>query len=286
MRITNRSEHNGRTIARAALTVALLLAATVTLSAQNPPRFQDTIGFSPKLGDPLPLDLEFRDHEGRAVRLNGFFGQQPVILVPVYYRCPMLCGLELNGLVRCLRGLPLSPGTDFQIVTFSIDPRESSALAAQKRSTYLAEYGRDRGASGWQFLTGDQAAIDRLCEAIGFRAAYDQPSGQFAHAAGIVICTPDGRIARYFYGVEFAPRDLRLGLVEASRREIATLADQVQLFCYMYDPTTGRYGLAILALVRAGGVVTLLSLVTAIAWMLYRERRGGPAVQREAVRHG
>lgn len=281
-----RNDRKGRTIVRAALMAVVFQAASVTLFAQNPPRLQDTIGFSPKLGEAVPLDLEFRDHDGQPVQLNEFFGKQPVVLVPVYYRCPMLCGLGLNGLVRCLRGLSLSPGADFQIVTFSIDPRESPALAAQKRSTYLAEYGRESAESGWQFLIGDQAAIDRLCGAIGFRAAYDEQSGQFAHAAGIVICTPEGRIARYFYGVEFAPRDLRLGLVEASRREIATLSDQVQLYCYMYDPTTGRYGLAILALVRAGGVVTLAVLVTAVAWMLYQERRGMSAAQPGTVRHG
>jgi protein SCO1 len=284
--MTATSQNRQSLIARPALAVVLFLAAASTLSAQKPLKLQDAVGFSPKLGDSIPLDLEFRDHNGRSVLLKEFFREQPVVIVPVYYRCPMLCGLELNGLVRCLRGLSLSPGADFQIVTVSIDPRESPVLAAQKRSTYLAEYGRDNAASGWQFLTGEQAAIDRLCHAIGFRTAYDPQSGQFAHAAGLVVCTPEGRIARFFPGVEFAPRDLRLGLIEASRREIGTLADQVQLYCYMYDPTTGRYGLAILALVRAGGIVTLLALVTAVAWMLFQERRGLQAARRSAARHG
>jgi protein SCO1/2 len=264
--------------------VAVFLVATSTLLAQTPLRLQDQAGFTPPLGAAVPLDLEFCNHQGELVRLNRFFGKQPVVLVPVYYRCPMLCGLELNGLVRCLRGMSLSPGSDFQIVTFSIDPRESPTLAAQKRATYLAEYGRESAAAGWQFLTGDQAAIDELCRAIGFRATYDERSQQFAHAAGLVVCTPDGRIARYLSGVEFAPRDLRLAVVEASRREIATWSDQVQLFCYMYDPTTGQYGLAILALVRAGGIATLATLLTGIVWMLRQERRRNQA--RSAVRHG
>ena len=282
----------------ATLAATMLVVALSPLSAQSPLKLQDVVGFSPKLGDAVPLELRFRDHDGRLVQLGGYFRGQPVLIVPVYYRCPMLCGLELNGLVRCLRAMSLAPGTDFQIVTVSIDPRESPGLAAQKRSTYLAEYGRDSAGSGWQFLTGDQVAVDHLCEAIGFRANYDEPSGQYAHAAGIVVCTPDGRMARFFPGVEFAPRDLRLALVEASNHEIATFADEVQLYCYMYDPTTGRYGLAILALVRAGGVVTLATLVTAVAWMLYQERRksrspgiaipGSPLspMRKESIPHG
>jgi protein SCO1/2 len=276
--------------------IVLVIAQSIVF-AQAARRIPDDIGFSPQLGASIPLDLEFRDHHGRRVRLEQFFRDQPVIVVPVYYRCPMLCGLELNGLVRCLRAMSISPGSEFQIVTVSIDPRETPALAAQKRATYLAEYGREQSLSkngtrsvptnnGWHFLTGEQTAIERLCEAIGFRTAYDEQSGQYAHAAGIVVCTPEGKIARYFYGVEFLPRDLRLGLLEASRKEIATFADQVQLYCYMYDPTTGKYGLAILALVRAGGVMTVAVLVTAVVLMLYRERRGQTAAREAAAQNG
>ena len=185
----------------------------------------------------------------------------------------MLCGLELTGLVRSLRTLTLSAGTDFDIVTFSIDPAETADVAAAKKATYLKRYGRKDAEGGWHFLTGDAASIHALCEAVGFNATRDEQTGQFAHAAAIMICTPDGRVSRYLYGVEFAPRDLRLALVEASNGQTGTVTDRVLLFCYQYDPTHGKYGVAILNVVRGGGVLTVLVLGTSIAVMLRRERR-------------
>lgn len=258
--------------------VAALLAAWINVwwppgaCAQNT-RWKDDVGLDQKLNAALPLDVEFRDESGKTVRLDDYFHDKPVILTPVYYKCPMLCGLELRGLLRCLRAMKLTAGEDFQIVTFSIDPRERPELARSKRKQYLASYGRDGAESGWHFLTGTQESITRLCEAIGFRAKYNKQTGQYAHAAGIVVCTPQGRVSRYFYGVEFSPRDLRLGLVESSHNRIGSFTDRVLLYCYLYDPTRGKYGLAILNLVRAGGVLTVAVLFGGVCWMLRRERK-------------
>lgn len=254
------------------LPIVIAMIGCASAAAQDT-RWREGVGFDQKLNARLPLDVMLRDENGEKIRLRQYFQGKPVVLMPVYYQCPMLCGLELNGLVRCLRAMELTAGKDFQIVTFSIDPREKPALAKQKRKRYLTRYGREGAESGWHFLTGDQQSITTLCDAIGFRAKYNAETGQYAHAAGIVVCTPDGRIARYFFGVEFVPRDLRLGLVEASNNEIGSLADQVLLFCYLYDPTRGKYGLAILNLIRAGGLLTLMVLSGGICWMLRREKK-------------
>jgi protein SCO1/2 len=231
------------------------------------------VGVSPRMGERLPMEVMVHDSDGRKLALRECFRGRPVIITPVYYRCPMLCGLELNGLVRSLRGMSEDAGDEFDIVTFSIDPREETELAARKKTAYLAQYGRDIDVNGWRFLTAEQETIDPLCEAIGFHATYNPATGQYAHAAAIVVATPDGVISRYFYGVEFAPRDLRLAVVEASQGKVGTLTDHVLLYCYAYDPTTGRYGLAIHNLVRAAGALTVVVMAVAISWMLWRERR-------------
>jgi protein SCO1/2 len=190
----------------------------------------------------------------------------------------MLCTLVLNGVVSALRALPFDVGTEFQVITFSFDPRDGSEAAAAKRDTYLREYRRPGAEAGWHFLTGDAAAIAALTDAIGFHATYDEARREYAHASGIVLLTPEGRVARYFFGVEFAPRDLRLAIVEASAERIGTVVDQLLLFCFHYDPATGRYSRLALGAVRAGGAMTLVALATAIAWWLRRERlRGAPA---------
>jgi len=247
--------------------------ALASIAMAQDMRWKQNVGFNQKIGAALPLDVKFRDEQGKTVRLGDYFGDKPVILTPVYYRCPMLCGLELKGLLRCLRAMKLTAGEDFRIVTFSIDPREKPPLAAKKRKHYLTQYGRDAAEQGWHFLTGDEEAIKTLCDAIGFRAKFNEETGQYAHAAGIVVCTPEGRVARHFFGVEVLPRDLRLGVVEASRNEIGTVTDQVLLFCYLYDPTRGKYGLAILNLIRAGGLLTVIVLSGGICWMLRSEQR-------------
>jgi protein SCO1/2 len=240
------------------------------------------VGIDQKLDVQVPPELPFVDESGQAVTLQKYFSERPIVLALIYHNCPMLCGLEMDGLIRSLRSLSLSAGEDFEVVIVSIDPKEGPALAAQKKKSALARYARDGAEQGWHFLTGKSESIATLTDAVGFRYVEDKKTGQFAHAAGIVLLTPQGKTSRYFYGVEFPPRDVRLGLVEASQHKIGTLADRVLLFCYHYDPTNGKYGLAILNILRAGGALTVISLAAAIAFMLRRERRGAQTVHADA----
>lgn len=234
------------------------------------------VGLEQKLGSTIPLDLTFRDEHGRPVALRQFFGQKPVILTLVYYQCPMLCTEVLNGLLRSAKELPLEVGKDFSIVTVSIDPTERPILASVKHELYTGLYGRPGGVKGWHFLTGDEAQIKTLAKAVGFRYAYDSASGQFAHPSGIMLLTPGGQLARYFYGITYPSRDLRLGLVEASQNKIGSPIDQILLYCYHYDPSTGKYGLLISRVIKAAGLLTLLSLGFLIAILFRREDYGVP----------
>jgi protein SCO1/2 len=245
------------------LAAAILLASPAVAGVGSPAILRD-VGFDQRLGERIPLDLPFRDERGQAVTLSDYFGKQPVLLVPAYYQCPMLCTLVLNGVVSALRALPFDVGEQFTVITFSFNPRDTSALAAAKKETYLAEYRRPSAARGWHFLTGDEPAIRRLTAAIGFRYAFDPAQNQYAHASGILVLTPEGTIARYFYGVEYAPRDLRLALVEASASRIGSAVDQLLLFCFHYDPATGRYSAMALNATRLGGIVTVLALAAFI----------------------
>jgi protein SCO1/2 len=240
------------------------------------PELLRDVGLDQKLGDSIPLDLTFRDEHGHAVALRQFFGEKPVILTLVYYQCPMLCTEVLNGLLRSAKELPLEIGKDFTIVTVSIDPGERSVLAEVKHELYTGLYGRPGGPQGWHFLTGDQAQIEALAQAVGFRYAYDSVSGQFAHPSGIMLLTPAGKLARYFYGIRYPARDLRLGLVEASQGTIGTAVDQILLYCYHYDEATGKYGLLISRVIKAAGALTVLSLGLAIAILFRRENYGLP----------
>jgi protein SCO1/2 len=225
-----------------------------------------------KLGAQVPLDVEFRDEAGRTVTLKDYFGRRPLILSLVYYSCQDLCPLTLDGLVRGMRPLSFNIGDQFDVLTVSFDPRDTSALAAAKKNNFVKQYSRPGAEKGWNFLTGDETAIRRLTEAVGFRYNYESENGRFGHATGIMLLTPDGKIARYFYGIEFSPRDLRLGLIEASAKKIASPIDQLLLFCYHYDPATGKYSLLVTNLVRLGGIATVLALVIFIAVMLRRDR--------------
>jgi len=233
----------------------------------------DEVGISPELGAKLPLDLEFVDADGNAVRLGDCLGDRPVILHLVYYQCPMLCKLSSDGLLRALETLSLNPGRDFTILTLSFDPREGPDLSALARQVAIERCGREAVAAGWRFLTGDEAAIAKLCKAVGFRYKFDEATGQYAHASGVYILTSDGTISRYLSGVEYGPRDLRLAVVEASEGKVGTTTDQVLLLCYMYDPITGKYGLAIITAVRTAGVLTVSAMAVAIGVMLRRERQ-------------
>jgi protein SCO1/2 len=213
-----------------------------------------------KLNAQVPLELKFRDEQGEAVILGDYFQDKPVILVLAYYRCPMLCNQVLNGLTDGLRGISLEAGKEFQVVVVSFDAREQPGLAAAKKATYVEHYGRPGAEDGWHFLTGEQAAIDRLTQAVGFPYIYDSAHDQFVHDSGIMILTPQGRISRYFYGIDFPSRDLRLALVESSAGRIGSPIDHVLLLCFHYDPNTGRYTATVLAIVRLAGALTLLVL--------------------------
>jgi protein SCO1/2 len=221
----------------------------------------------------LPLEDLYRDESGREVRLGDFFNDRPVVLALVYYRCPMLCTQVLNGFLKTSQAIPLEIGRDFDVVTVSIDPRETTEMAAEKKKHYVRAYRRPGAEHGWHFLTGDVASIDRLAETVGFRYRYDEGSGQFAHASGLMVATPQGRLARYFYGIEFSPPDLRLGLVESSAGRIGSPVDQVLLLCYHYDPLTGKYGLAISFVLRTAGAITVGGLGVFLFSMYRRERK-------------
>jgi protein SCO1/2 len=235
------------------------------------------VGIDQMLDGPLPLGLTFTDETGADVELGRYFGERPVVLAFVYYECPMLCTQVLNGLVGSLEALSFNPGQEFEVVIVSFDPGETPALAAEKKAAYMRRYGRPETADGWHYLTGRQANIDALTGAAGFRYAYDEAIDQYAHPAAILIATPDGRIARYLYDIQFAPRDLQLALVEATDGRIGSVVDQALLYCYHYDPETGTYGFVVMNLVRLAGILTLLVMGGAIFLSLRRERRRNTA---------
>jgi protein SCO1/2 len=239
-------------------------------AAQNMPPVLQNVGFEPPLDGHMPLDLAFRDETGRSVQLRDYFSQKPVLLALVYYGCPMLCDQTEQGVVGALRMLSFNPGRDYEVVFVSFDPRESPDMAAQKKELAMTHFRRPETATGWHFLTGQKESIDAVTKAANFRYSFDEKSNLFAHAAGIMLLTPDGRISRYFYGVEYPARDLRLGLVDASAGKIGTPIDRALLFCYRYDPSSARYSASILSIIRLAGVLTILSLVAAI--LIFRRR--------------
>ncbi|HWA98645.1 MAG TPA: SCO family protein [Pirellulales bacterium] len=259
---------------RAAVVFIVLSSAHLVAAQSSLPKSLKDVGFDQRLNEQVPLDLRFVDERGRDVRLGEYFAPgRPVILVLAYYRCPMLCTMVLNGLVRGLIDVPFTAGREFDVVVVSFDPREKPPLAAAKKQTYVERYARAEASDGWHFLTGRPEAIAALTQAVGFRYAYDTERDQFAHASGIVMLTPVGRIARYFYDVQFRPRDLRLGLVESSQGKIGSAVDQVLLFCFHYEPTEGRYGTAVLRFVRIGGVLSMLGLVALVGLLRRRDPR-------------
>lgn len=228
------------------------------------------VGVDQKLNQTIPLDLTFRDEHGKTVQIGKYFGQKPVILTLVYYSCPMLCTQVLSGMEAGLRNVSLNMGEDYNVVTLSIDPSEGSNLARVKQEMYSGVYGRPGAAEGWHFLTGDAPQIKKLADAVGFRYAYDPDSKQFAHASALMILTPEGKLSKYFYGIQYPARDLRLGLVEASEGKIGTPVDAMMLFCYHYDPATGKYGLLVSRLIKGGGALTVL-LIGLMMFVLFRK---------------
>jgi protein SCO1/2 len=269
------------TLFRSILSVAGLLALAVTANAQTVPGNVGTssaglptalrnVGFEPPLNGQIPLSLAFRDEFGRDVHLGDYFGHKPVLLALVYYGCPMLCNQVEQGVVGSVKMLSFNAGHDYEVVFVSFDPRETPDMAAEKKASALSHYGRPETAEGWHFLTGAKPSIDSLTEAANFRYSFNEKSGIFAHASGIMLLTPDGRISRYFYGVEYPSRDVRLGLVDASAGKIGNPIDHLLLYCFQYDPSTARYSATILRIIRLGGVLTIFTIVAGI--LIFRRR--------------
>ncbi len=256
--------------AAAAVAEAQTIPASVGKSSAGLPSQLQNVGFEPLLNAQLPLDLAFRDESGREVTLREYSGQRPVVLALVYYGCPMLCNQVEMGVVGTLKMLSFTPGRDYEVVFVSFDPRENPAMAAQKKESAMSHFGRRETASGWHFLTGSQESIAALTKAANFRYSFDTRINIFAHASGIMLLTPDGRISRYFYGVEYPSRDVRLGLVDASAGKIGTPIDRLLLYCFEYNPESARYSATILKIIRLGGLLTIVTIVAAI--LLFRRR--------------
>jgi protein SCO1 len=264
---------NMKTIAAACFAAIVLCAAPSRAQVNTTIPILREVSISQNLNGQVPADLVFRDENGNAVRLGDYFGTRPIVLSLVYFDCPALCTEVLNGQLHTMQAISLEMGKDFEAITVSFEPKDTPALAKAKRDVYAGEYGRPGAKQNWHFLTGEAQSINALTKAVGFHYAYDPAIKQYAHAAAIMILTPDGRVDRYFYGVQYPARDFRLGLVDASQGKIGTLTDQALLFCYQYDPETGKYGMVVMNVVRAGGALTLLVLGLFMFIMFRRDRR-------------
>ena len=241
------------------------------------PKTLSNVGIEQKLGDQLPLDAQFKDENGNTVRLGDYFNKgKPVILALVYFECPMLCNEVLNGLTGSLKGVNFDAGQEFDVVAISFDARENdkAELTSNKKASYMERYERPNTANGWHFLTGTQPEIDKVTEAVGFNYRFDEASNQFAHAGGIMIATPDGKLARYFYGIDYSPKDVKFGIMEASEGKIGNPVEQLYLYCFHYDPSTGTYGLQIMRVLRLAAVLTILGIaVMFIGFWIYRKKK-------------
>ena len=276
---------------------AMLLALSVVASAQTipdnvgkpssglPAQLQN-VGFEPQLDAQLPLDLSFRDEAGRDVQLREYFGRKPVVLALVYYGCPMLCNQVEMGVVGSLKMLSFNAGRDYEVIFVSFDTRETPDMAAKKKTAALSRYGRPDTALGWHFLTGKEAPVRALASAANFRYSFDERHNLFAHASGIMLLTPDGRISRYFYGVEYPSRDVRLGLVDASAGKIGTPIDHLLLYCFQYNPETARYSATVLRIVRLGGILTIFTIVAGILIFRRRDVRAASTISRPPLQGG
>jgi protein SCO1/2 len=237
------------------------------------------VTFRQRLNEQLPLDAAFKDEYGRPVTLGKYFNNdKPVIVAFVYYSCPMLCTQVLNGISSSLRALSFTAGQEFDVVVISFDPRDNPATALEKKQSHLAYWHTEQTTGGWHLLTGDEATITRVTSAAGFTYAFDKATGQYAHVSGILVTTPEGRLARYFYGIEYSPKELRLALVESGRGHIGSVIDELLLFCYHYDPETGRYGATVMNLVRAAGVLTVAAMAT-FMFVMWRRDAHPPLAQ-------
>jgi protein SCO1/2 len=281
---------NGRFLGAFALSVSLWASAAwgqaMTRGIMSPPANVrppglKNVGIEQHLDEQIPPDLSFRDENGKTVQLRDYFGKRPLILNLVYYQCPMLCSEVLAGLEGAMRALKFDAGKEFDVLTVSFDPKETPEMAAAKKAESLKRYGRAGAAEGWHFLTGPQASIDALTRVAGFQYEYDPKIGQFAHATAIIVLTPEGKIAQYYYGVDYAPKDLRLGLIQASQNKIGTIVDQVLLYCYHYNPETGKYGAIISRILKIAAGATVFMLGTFLIVMF---RLGSASERRRAQR--
>jgi protein SCO1 len=276
-----------RKISTMALSAALLASAAFALPGRsgvgdrNPSIMPATtmpgplreVGYDQRIGEQVPLDLAFRDEAGRNVRLGDYFQKKPIILVLAYYECPMLCDMVLQGVVTTLKPLTFDAGKEFDVVVASIDPGETPEMAAEQEREIVARYGRAGGAEGFHFLTGPQASIDALTRAVGFRYVYEKERDEYAHPAGLVMLTPEGRVSRYLFGIDFPPRDVRLGLIESTQDKLGTAVDSLLLYCYHYNPAIGRYSTTVFNILRVAAAATLIGLVTLVVVLRRRESR-------------
>lgn len=288
----SRLQHNSNRISTTLVLTLVLASASafgqimtrgiVTPPANARPPKLENVGIEQHLNAQIPPDLTFRDETGKAVRLGDYFGKKPIILSLVYFKCTMLCGELLQGMTGAMRLIKFDVGNQFDVLTVSFDPRETPEIAAEKKADYVKRYGRPGAADGWHFLTGSPDSINALTKAVGFEYHYDPKLDQFAHATAIMVLTPQGRISRYFYGIDFPPKDLRLGLVEASEEKIGNPVDAVLLYCYHYDPTTGKYGAVISNILRLAGALTVVILGGGLLLLFRLER----SVSRKAINRG
>jgi protein SCO1/2 len=287
---------------RAALAASFLLlnayCSTLTAFAQyaqppvgpmptgNSTEVLKKVNIEQRLNSQIPLDLKFRDEAGREVRLGDYFHEgKPVVITLVYYECPMLCNQVLNGAVGTFQAMSFTPGREFEVVTVSFDEREGPELAAKKKDTYLKRYRREGAEAGWHFLTGDKAAIDALAQSVGFHYVWDEQSQQFAHASALMVATPEGRLSHYFYGIEYSPKDLRLALVEASEGKIGSPVDSLILYCYHYDPASGKFA-PVMGVLRGAGVLTVFGLVALLLYLRRKTRQRDESWKDEEINAG
>ncbi|MFZ0593227.1 MAG: SCO family protein [Bryobacteraceae bacterium] len=266
------------------LTLALPSGGLQAATGPYVPPNLNGIGIDQRLNAQIPLDTVFRDESGASVPLRTFFGRRPVVLAPVYYRCPMLCSQILSGVVAGLRPLSLKPGRDFEVVAISFDPADTPAEAVVKRNQYSHSYSSRAGVNGWHFLVGGQAAIKAVMQSIGFHYRWDPVNKMFVHASGVMVITPEGRVARYLYGVEYEPKDLKLSLVEASHNQIGSAVDQILLFCYHYDPKTGKYGAVVINSLQTGAILILVLMATGMFFLWRHDLRKHRNVLKEVTR--
>ena len=256
-----------------ALALTLLAAPLFAQTSTQPAQLPGKVSITQKLNAQVPLDLMFRDETGNIVRLRDYFNHgRPVLLSFMYYRCPMLCSMVMEGVTSALTELKFNVGEQFDVLTVSIDPRDMPEAAAQQKEKYVKRYGRLNAGENWHFLTGSDPSIKQLTDAVGFQYAYDPKTDNFAHGTMLAVLTPDGRVSRYFYGFEYKPRDLRLGIVEASAGKVGKLTDQLLLLCYHYDPSIGKYSRNAMTFLRAGGIATMITLASFIFIMLRKDR--------------